>query len=184
MKFLAYHVKGLAMGSIRGFWGIIGYNQSLASEVQFDCADERVPFLLSYHCFLSVYVGLSFYRSYWEVWGSFSLLQASYMFDFKNQSGGFCLGLCCRVLWIRLRTRGCWCSKRRCVFVKATIVFVVSSARPCQRCAFLAFPFVKMLRETTDTGKIRDRISAFCLCMYNADIYSGYPSMVLLVLKY
>lgn len=86
---------------------MIGYNQSLASEVQADCAGERVPFLLSYHCFLSVYVELSFYKSHWEDWGSFPLLQASYMFDFKNQSGGFCLGLCCHVLRIRLRTRGC-----------------------------------------------------------------------------
>lgn len=71
---------------------MIGYNQSLASEVQSDCASERVPFLLS---FLSVYAEFSFYRSHWEDWESFSLLQTSYMFDFKNQSSGFCLGLCC-----------------------------------------------------------------------------------------
>lgn len=101
------------------------YNKSLTSEVHSSCVSERVPFLVSHHCFLSVYVDLSFCRSHWVDQGPSFLLQTSHIFGFKNQSGGICLGLCCHVLWIRLRTTRCRYSKRSIlVLVKATIGFV------------------------------------------------------------
>lgn len=74
-------------------------------EVQSDSVSEKGSLPLELPPLsISVYVDLSFCRSHSVVWGLHSLLQILHLLGFKNQSGGNCLGLCCCVLWIRLKT--------------------------------------------------------------------------------